>query len=604
VTAVNACVDWRGAGRAREGLELVAAGAEGGRSVDERFVAFSGPAATLSDVQLVADARIDNAVELRAALGDDGGEDLGRTLIRAYLRWGVSFADRLLGDFAVVLWDARKQTLVAARDPFGVRPLFVAAREDRLWLSSQVAPLLATRPPGSGLEADLDDEAVLQHLLWCYRTPSPSFYRSIRDVPAGHVLVATPAGQRHERYWRPPTPRAELERAGREEVFEELRTLFRRAVARRLSSPGPVVVHVSGGLDSSSIAMAANELVVAARAPRVIGASAIFPGMVCDESQYIDAVAGAVAFPIERWDATRPDPLDLTAPALEGPGARSSSTSGTSGDLETAVRHGARTILSGLGGDDLMTVSGITRDLVVAGRWGDAWASLSAQGFSSPAARQRLRKIAAQFLPRTLARLRARARARVPEWVSPRFRSLAREILSDDGGDSQPALTSLVRRNAWTLVNAAHPKIGVARLQALGLAKGIEFRFPFLDRELVSFVLGLPSHALPGPVPTARVHREAFRPMLPRAVADRVGKADLTAAVENRVRRALPQIEALFDGGSWASHRFVDREAAHRALRAVTSGPAAASGRDWWRVWRIAAVEAWTRSILLYGMRQ
>jgi asparagine synthase (glutamine-hydrolysing) len=561
--------------------------------------------ASASNVRLVADARIDNLDDLRRSLDGASDEAIGHTLIRAYLAWGPSFADRLLGDFAIVLWDGNRRTLVAARDPFGVRPLFHASRDGRLWLASRVAPLLGTLPAQASLEAALDDEAVLQYVLWRYRMPSTSFYRNIREVPAGHVLVETSDARRVERYWRPPEPRGELERAGREEIFEELRALFRRAVERRLRSPAPVVVHVSGGLDSSAIAMAANELALAGRTPNVIGASAVFPGLECDESAWIDAVANSVSFPIERWDGTRSDSIDLVDPLREGPGARIASTSGTSGDLEIAARHGATTILSGLGGDDLMTVSGITRDFVTNRQWRAAWESVSAAGFSSQAAHRRLRTIAAQFLPARLLSLRARATATVPDWLAPGFRGVARDILASRMGEGDPPLSSLVRTNMWARVNAAHAKVGVSLLQGVGMPLGIEFRFPYLDRELVTFALSVPAHGLPGLVPTARLHREAFRPMLPPAVAARVGKADLTPALRNRLRRAQPRIEALCnDGRSWASHRFVDPDAARRLLRAGTSRPSSLKAADLWHVWRVATLETWTRSILLYGMRQ
>lgn len=536
----------------------------------------------------------------------DGARDdtVAHVLIRAYLAWGPSFADRLLGDFAIVLWDARKRTVIAARDPFGVRPLFHASRDGRLWFSSRVASLLGTLPAGTRLDAEVDDEAVVQYLLWRYRTRYTSFYRSIRDVPAGHVLIETSEGRREERYWQPPAPRGDLERAGREEIFEELRRLFRRAVERRLRSRTPVVIQVSGGLDSSAIAMAANELALAGRAPTLIGASAIYPGLACDETPYIDAIANAVTFPIERWDGMQAEPIDLTDPTLDAPGARIASTSGTSGDLDIAGRHGAKTILSGLGGDDLMTISGITRDLVTARQWRATWASLSVAGFSSPEAHRRLRKIAAQFLPARMLQLRARAKVAIPDWLQPQFQGVARDILAAKAGNGLPSLTSLVRTNMWARVNAAAPQGSIAALQRVGLSQGVEFRFPYLDRDLVTFSLSVPSSSLPGFVPTARLHREPFRPMLPRTVAERVTKADLTPAVRNRVCRARPQIEALYSNGRWASERFVNPVEARRALSTVIHQPSILKSEDWWRIWRIATVETWTRAILLYGMPQ
>jgi asparagine synthase (glutamine-hydrolysing) len=467
-----------------------------------------------------------------------------------------------------------------------------------MWFASRTSMLM----PTLGSEPALDDEMIVEHLLWQARATAATFFRDLRELPAGHVLTATGVGQRLTRLWHPPPERTDLEGRSRDELFEELRGLFRTSVERRSRSRHPVIVHVSGGLDSSSIAMAADELARNGRAPALVGASAMFPSLACDESPFIASVESAIAFPLERWDGTQSDPIDLLDPAPEGPDTRMASTEGTAGDLDIAARHGARTILSGFGGDDLMMATGFTRDLLVQRRWRGAWASLRAEGATTGAALLRLRRIAAQFLPAGVRRVRARAVARVPEWLSPRVRGLARDILSDDG--PRAALGTQVRRNAWARINAPHARRNVGAMQDRALARGVEYRYPFYDRELVGFVLSLPSKCLPGPVPYARIHREGFRPMLPPAITDRNSKAEMTPALMNRVMRALPLIQTLFSLGTWASHAYVDRDAARRFLRDVTADPTKVRGQAWWHIWRVATLEAWMRRFLLYRTPQ
>ena len=325
-------------------------------------------AAEFDRVFLAADARIDNLDEIRARLGGEQRESSARVLIRAYLAWGDAFPDRLVGDFALVLWDARRRRVLAARDPFGVRPLFYRRSGERLWLASTVAALL---PTFDGLPA-FDDERICEYLLWRYKSTEATFYRDIREVDAGHVFAATERSTTSTRYWRPPSPRPEAREERAQDLWGEVRRLFVRSVERRLRSGRPVVVHVSGGLDSSSIAMAADQLLGAGSslAPEMVGASEVFPGLGCDESPFIDAVADAVRFPIERWDGTKSNPIDLVEPALEGPGARVTATSGNDGDIAIARGVGADVILSGFGGDDVMMISGFIRDMIRRGDWG------------------------------------------------------------------------------------------------------------------------------------------------------------------------------------------------------------------------------------------
>ncbi len=552
--------------------------------------------AQFESISIAADARIDNLDELKAELGARPAESAARILIRAYLKWGDLFPDRLVGDFALILWDARQRRILATRDPFGVRPLFYRTTKRGCCFASHTTNLISTLSE----QADLDDGMVVEYLLWRFKTQEATFFREIREVRAGHVLTMTAVDRKTTRYWFPPAPRLDLEGRSRDEVFEELRSVFRKSVLRRIRSENPVVIHVSGGLDSPSIATAADGLLLAGHqvAPGLVGASAVYPGLEGDESRLIDTVARHIHFPVERWDGTRSNPIDIVAPAREAPGSRMTTTSGTEGDIEIAQRHNATVILSGIAGDDLMAVFGFTRDLLSRGAWRGAWGSISPPGAGVRTVLGRVRMVAAQFLPTSVQRFRARTTADVPEWLSPQFHRLSREIATDDATDFR--FSSHVRRNIWKRLTGPQGRRSIGSMQAKAMPLGKEYRYPFLDRELVDFVFSIPATCLPGPVKYARIHREAFRSMLPPEIVDNLVKAELTPVVKNRVLQALPRIERLLTQGPWASERYVNRAAANRFLR-VVAGPAKVQTRDWWRIWRIATLEAWLRTRLGYS---
>ena len=95
-------------------------------------------------VTLVGDARIDNIDELAEGLDEKAAAPVATLLVAAYQRWGNAFPDRLAGDFAIVLWDEGRQKLLAARDPFGVRPLVYRTTANATWIASGIEQLLGT----------------------------------------------------------------------------------------------------------------------------------------------------------------------------------------------------------------------------------------------------------------------------------------------------------------------------------------------------------------------------------------------------------------------------------------------------------------------------
>ena len=293
---------------------------------------------------LVAEARIDNLDELRRDLGSGSEQSTAELLIGAYLKWGEAFPDRIVGDFALVLWDARKNQLLACRDPFGVRPLFYRASRGTISLASRIEQILRTLPPRPAL----DDQMIVEHLLWRYKAADATFFREIRQVRPGHVLTATGSGIHLQRYWYPPARESSARLMSREDCNEEFRRLFSQSVARRLRSSSPVMIHVSGGLDSSAIAVVADRIARSGELPSLSlrGVAGLHPGLACDERTFIDAVARRIQFPIEHWDGTDVDPEDLQDPTIECPGGLPM-IGGTKGDILIAQRHGATVILSG-----------------------------------------------------------------------------------------------------------------------------------------------------------------------------------------------------------------------------------------------------------------
>src|SRR6478736_10002749 len=172
-------------------------------------------------------------------------------LVHAYEEWGLRFAERLRGMFAVALWDARRRRLVLARDRYGIKPLYYRANDDGLQFASELRSL----PRG---EIDLD---ALEAFLAFNSIPAPlTIFREARKLPPGHVLVWEDDKISLERYARPaPVPVAELRDDDEAELIEELRSRLRDSVRAHLLADVPVGVLLSGGIDSSALAALATQ---------------------------------------------------------------------------------------------------------------------------------------------------------------------------------------------------------------------------------------------------------------------------------------------------------------------------------------------------------
>jgi asparagine synthase (glutamine-hydrolysing) len=171
-------------------------------------------------------------------------------LVHLYEERGTSCVHDLRGEFAFVLWDETSQTMFAARDRFGIKPLYYARHKDTLYLASEVKALFA-----AGVPARWDHEAVFQcHNFMTYEQDRTVF-EGVYQVPPGHFLLATRNHLQLVRYWDfdyPVESPTSPPRNVRDSV-EEFRGALDEAVRLRLHADVPVGCYLSGGLDSCAV---------------------------------------------------------------------------------------------------------------------------------------------------------------------------------------------------------------------------------------------------------------------------------------------------------------------------------------------------------------
>lgn len=583
-----------------------AAGSMGLAAVSSTDAEASQPEVASSGAALAFDGRLDNRDDLLPALSafsiaTRGARDPACALA-AYAAFGDAFPERLNGDFALALFDPRRRRLLLARDPVGVRPLYYACRGARLIFGSEIKALLA-HPE---VTARPDDE-YLADLLFRRLHLKPDRGRTCFDqilaVPPGHILAADPQRLVLRRYWDfdlTPVPRP----ADRRECVEIFRALFTQAVRRRLRSASPVAISVSGGLDSSSIFCAARAAAVQdPRLPAILGVSCLAPqGTAADEQHFLGDLEQRYG-PIERLPEPAYGFIDCAADCVhvaETPmlDARARATA----EFYRRVHQlGARVLLTGHWGDQVLCGRAYLLDLIRSLRWGrvrahlaeyPAWFTDSEPGeFRSEFRRDVVRDLLPSVLLKGARAARTRWRPPGRGWYTERLtgnRGLPDGPWPDTGASSHGrALYRLLRSSFQTLCLEWNTKLTAAH--------GLNAAFPFLDRDLLSFLIAIPGDVqTPRGIPKALL-RDACADIMPRTIVERRWKADFTALVNESVRNDYAAIVATTEGGRSA----VECGYVSAGVVETTTEPTVLEGRTdclaAWALRDLVGLELWLR---------
>ncbi|GGM50039.1 asparagine synthase (glutamine-hydrolyzing) [Dactylosporangium sucinum] len=207
---------------------------------------------------LVFNGEIYNFEALREELIRDHGATFAtagdsEVVAAAFHHWGQSALGRLRGMFAFVLWDDANETVYAARDPFGIKPLYYLAAPGELWLSSEKPPLLE-------VAGDEVDGTALSLYLTMQYVPEPyTMHRDIARLPGGGMLTRAlgraPLVHRYTRVTFRPDPTADDDA-----IVDELRAALRDSVRAHLRADVPVGAFLSSGIDSTGIVALAAEV--------------------------------------------------------------------------------------------------------------------------------------------------------------------------------------------------------------------------------------------------------------------------------------------------------------------------------------------------------
>lgn len=205
-------------------------------------------------VAMICNGEVFNFRELRAELEEKGHKFRTKTdvevIVHLYEEEGVDFPKRLNGQFAIALYDERKKQLLLVRDQIGICPLFYTVQDGRVLFASEIKAILEY----PGTPRKLNMKAVDQLMNFPGVVSPVTFFEGIHALQGGHMLQVTADNIRDLEFWDLRYPVEEEEDRGEEYYAQTLREKLKEAISRRLVADVPIGFYISGGLDSSVVA--------------------------------------------------------------------------------------------------------------------------------------------------------------------------------------------------------------------------------------------------------------------------------------------------------------------------------------------------------------
>ena len=512
-------------------------------------------------------------------------------VLGCYQSKGPCALEKLEGDFAVVVWDGRRRRFAARRDPFGAYPLFWTRIGETTAFATGLAPLVGLLPTRS-----LDPGQLAESLLAASSDRERNegcVYAGINRVLADTIVTADldrGSVERH-RYWNwgeravdPATDRIT-------DLADRYRELLTEAVRQRMS--GTSAAELSGGMDSTSVCLLAVGLIRAGAARGPLHAFSLVYEMLPDlakEQRYIDAAVADVGEQLIHHRLPGDDLLDFDGftdpPPHDEPTPWIESASGRAG-LSLAARLGVRSLLTGIGADDLLDIRPYhLSDLLRAGHGLTAWrdACRWAEAHRGNAFRV-LRRYGFAGLPRNVwpgvgvwgwrgsrrTDTDEAAWRRVPPWIRPEFArryGLAERLADQDQQAHRGEASTAVSLG----VHALERRVGHDYRWRLAASLGVVVTHPFLDPRVASFALGALHWLRPEPTRFKPLLAEAMTNVLPDAIRLRSDKRPFNEVFYLGLRRNLPALLAVLDTPALAELGMVDTRVVIDALEDAALG--------------------------------
>ncbi|MCU1295741.1 MAG: hypothetical protein JWO91_19 [Acidobacteriaceae bacterium] len=554
------------------------------------------PQASCTGKSMTWDGRLDNRDDLISELSADLTSDRTDVAIAmaAFERWGPRSFAKLIGDWALAVWNPTENELFLARDYAGVRHLFYYPNRRMLVWCSHLAPLVL-----SGSQFTLCEEYFAGYLvLWPDANLTP--YREIHSVPPGNFVRVHNLNVSVRPFWD-INPGLKIRYKTDKEYEEHFCHVFRQAVRRRLRTDSPILADLSGGLDSSSIVCMADDILAreGAEAPS-LDTFSVSDRSEPDEEDFLyytkveerrgrighhAAILGlgdSLVFKYRKFAAT------------PGFGEREEVKTIRS-DLILKYRY--RVTLSGMGGDEItgntldpcMQSADLLQQLRVRdlGRQLMDWSLLLRRPWM-----QLFLDSLTLLLP-TAIRARITTGCDAEPWINEtfarRYRMRVRQLSAVQGSFFWPPS---FRDSVQTLVT-------LSRQLTRTPPSMYETRYPFLDQTLVEFLMHIPTDQLLRPGERRSLMRRSLVGFLPPAILSRRTKSGLGRCFILGLEKHWTTLERMLSSPFLARLGWIKKAQFQRAMEDAKNGCVSS---HFFRLLNCLSAEIWLRDLVAQGM--
>jgi asparagine synthase (glutamine-hydrolysing) len=548
---------------------------------------------------IVFNGEIYNHPELRLELEQAGHHFFTRSdtevILHLYEELGPECLQQLNGQFAIAIWDTRKQELFLARDRLGIRPLFYKPLDQGMIFGSEIKALLLD----PRVEARLDPYALAQAFTFWAPLAPRTVFQDILELPPGHFMQVRPDSCIPTRYWGLTFPEADAEaQISEEEAAEQLCHLLSDATRLRLRADVKVGSYLSGGLDSTLIAA-----LIRRHTPEALCTFSIaFEEPAFDERSYQEIATAFLATSHRRTECTNADIGQIFPQVVWHAEAPLLRTSPAPMYLLSRLVHenDIKVVLTGEGADEFLGGYNIYQEDKIR----RFWARQPASNWR-PLLLRRLYPYIADltrggdayliaFFRQGLTDVDRKGYSHQLRWRNTgRLQRLFCTGLRETLGQYDPVEEFLVSLNGalpeWSSLAQAQyievasfmsPYLLSSQGDRMMAANSVEGRFPFLDHRVVEFCSHLPSRFKIRGLQEKHILKKSAQGLLPPKVWQRRKQPYRAPIHPAFFARPLERVDTLLSPEAIQASDIFDSNAVTRLVRKCRKGTRVSEGDD------------------------
>jgi len=445
-------------------------------------------------------------------------------LLAAWEKWGEECLSRLNGMFAFAIWDKLKKHMFIVRDRLGIKPVYYSGNHSQLLFSSEVRGLLAS----GKVARKLDDSALHEYVRYQTVYAPRTILSDVKMLLPGSLLQIDANGVVERKWWKPQV-KTENTTQSYVNVCKKTRSLFKAAVERRLVADVPFGAFLSGGIDSTAVTGMMTEV----SGSRVKTFNVTFDRSEFSEAIYARSIAKKFNTDHHEIVLTSQHFLEQLPAALDAMDHPSGDGPNTYVVSEATKNAGITMALSGLGGDELFAGYDIFKRAFSLQH--KKWIS-SVPRFARSAGGKLLKSLKPGISSEKIADVLALEKVNFSSYY-PLSRevlngTIASRLVGDNNRRTFPALSDVYGYLNYPEATHFLSSVSMAEITSymqnillrdadqMSMAHALEVRVPFLDYELVNYVLNIPDR-MKYPSTPKKLLVDSLKDLLPDEIVNR-----------------------------------------------------------------------------------